>query len=489
MTARSLNGIVRHLRTIAVAQTYRARPDQELLERFVAQHDDAAFTVLVERHGPMVLAVCRRALGNRADAEDVCQATFLVLARKAARIRKGTALSGWLHRVACCAAANWKRAQARRRHREHAAPTPAPPEPGAEVSWREVQAVLDEELQALPQRYATPLILCYLDGKTRDEAANELGVSAGTLHGRLERGRQLLRQRLVRRGLTLSAALFATALGDGAAHAALAPTFVVSAAKAALLLAAGQPLPAGLVAGPVRTLTEEVLKTMSMTKLKLGTAAALCAGLLALLGSSFAAPGAAQDPRKPEVLYEQVTKTAVKQESDEEFLRRVSKDLRGTEPTPAELHFFLASKDAGKRQKAIDLFIQERQTRQTEEAARYRSGEMYQPSLALVLKRTQVRTVINLVKLNEEGVDHLHQRFYAELQSANDRGDVARVTQAYLDRLSRYVKDHPANDDTPQAMLQIIRVYEAQGKSVEASAWREKLLKEHPRSAAAQAVK
>src|SRR5881275_2857599 len=126
MVTRSLTGVLQHLRTIAAAQTYRDSSDHDLLKLFVEQHDDAAFTALVERHGAMVLGVCRRALGNRADAEDVCQATFLVLARRAARIRKSTSLSSWLHRVACCAAANWHRERTRRQRRERATPHAAP---------------------------------------------------------------------------------------------------------------------------------------------------------------------------------------------------------------------------------------------------------------------------------------------------------------------------------------------------------------------------
>src|SRR5262249_12958250 len=160
--------------------------------------------------------VCRRALRHAHDAEDACQATFLVLARKAASIRKKTSISSWLHGVAIRVAAGLKRERSRRRRHEQEAPTPAPTEAGAAGSWHEVQAVVDDELGRLPERYRTPLILCYLDGKTRDEAARQLGLTAGSLHGRLERGRQLLRQRLTRRGLTLSAALFATALDAGA---------------------------------------------------------------------------------------------------------------------------------------------------------------------------------------------------------------------------------------------------------------------------------
>jgi RNA polymerase sigma factor (sigma-70 family) len=489
MATKSFNGVVQQLRKIAAVQTSRACPDHDLLERFVQQHDDAAFTVLVERHGPMVLGVCRRALGQRDDAEDVCQATFLVLARKAASIRKSTSLSSWLRKVACCAAANLHRERARRRRRERAAPAPPPRDPGAEVSWREVQTVLDEELQRLPERYRTPLILCYLDGQTRDEAARQLGLSAGRLHGQLERGRQLLRQRLAQRGLTLSATLFAAALGDTSARAALSPTMVVSSTRAAMLLAAGQPLPESTIAGPVRILNEEVLKDMFLTKLKLGAAMALCAGaVVALSAGLFAATGRAQDPNQPAPKWNQ-TQLSAKSESDEEFIRRVSRDLRGTEPTPAEIHFFLASKDAGKRQKLIDLFIQERQARQKADPEVDADGGTVQILLKLKKDRDFERSALWLLSHSLSSLDTLQKQFYEDLQSARDRADVARATQEYLDGLSQYVKDRPKHEDAAQAMLQIIRVYEAQGKNVEAGAWRDKLLKEHPQSAAAKAVK
>src|SRR5262249_45980058 len=135
-------------------------------------------------------------------------------------------------------------------------------------------------------------ILCYLECLTRDEAAQRLGLSPGTLHGRLERARDLLRTRLIKRGLTLAAVLSAAALGGGVAQAALAPTFVVSSTRAALLLAAGQPLTDSVVAAHVLALTQEVLKNMFVTKMKLGTAVVLCAGLCAaLVGGSFTSLG------------------------------------------------------------------------------------------------------------------------------------------------------------------------------------------------------
>src|SRR5262245_41498601 len=254
MARKSLNGVLRHIRKLAAVQTGRGLSDRELLDRFVGANDGSAFTVLVERHGPMVLGVCRRALGNHHDAEDACQATFLVLARRAASIRKKTSLSSWLHGVACWTATNLRREQARRRRHERDVEPPAAKDVGAEVSWQEVQAILDEELEHLAERYRSPLVLCYLDGKTRDEAALELGVSLGTLHGRLGRGRELLRKRLAARGLTLSTALFATALSESVSHAALAPTMVLSSTKAALSLVSGQPLPANVVSAKVLSL-------------------------------------------------------------------------------------------------------------------------------------------------------------------------------------------------------------------------------------------
>jgi RNA polymerase sigma factor (sigma-70 family) len=370
MAKQPLNGVLQHLRKVAAVQTHRGLSDCDLLERFGGAHDDAAFTVLIERHGPMVFGVCRRALPNFHDAEDACQATFLVLARKAASVRKKTSLSSWLHGVACRVAAKLTRDHARRKSREHEVDAPAPKDPAAEVTWREVQTILDDELEQLPERYRAPVILCYLECLTRDDAAKQLGLSPGSLHGRLERGRGLLRERLIKRGLTFSAVISAAALGESVSQAALAPTFVVSSTKAALLLAAGQPLTPGVVATHVLALTQEVLKTMFLTKLKLGTAALLCAGLCAaLIGGSFTSLSIAQDAKPKLTLNESNFDIGpAKAESDADFIRRISKDLRGTDPTPTEIHFFVASKDAGRRQKLIDLFIQERQAKKEADA-------------------------------------------------------------------------------------------------------------------------
>src|SRR5262249_34836705 len=152
----------------------------------------------------------------------------------------------------------------------------------------------------LPERLRAPLILCYLDGRTRDEAARRLGLSVASLHGRLERGRTALCERLTRRGVTLSAALLATALADGVARAALSPTMVLSTAKAAVSLGCGSALEKGIISTKILSLAQEVARTMFITKLKLGVSVLVGAGLLtAALGGSLASVGAGQDAAKP----------------------------------------------------------------------------------------------------------------------------------------------------------------------------------------------
>src|SRR5579859_3426181 len=161
-------------------------PDQQLLERFVLGQDEEAFAELVNRHGPMVLGVCRRVLGNAMDADDAFQATFMTLARKAGTIRRRGSAGPWLHGVARRISLR-ARARATRRAvvEQEAARQATLPEP-ADPSWREVCDVLDAEVHRLPERLRAPLVLCYLEGNTRDEAAASLGWSLGTLKRRLE---------------------------------------------------------------------------------------------------------------------------------------------------------------------------------------------------------------------------------------------------------------------------------------------------------------
>jgi RNA polymerase sigma factor (sigma-70 family) len=261
--------VLRHVGRLAAAGPAESTPDRGLLERFVADRDEAAFEALVRRHAPMVLGVCRRVLRHSEDTEDAFQAAFLILARRAAAVRKSDSLGSWLHGVAYRVAANLRRDLARRRAREAVVSDPPEPAAAAEVSWQDVRVVLDEELARLPERLQAPLVLCYLEGKTRDEAARELGWSVGTLRGRLERGRDLLRSRLTRRGLALSAALLGAAL-----------THDASAALSATLIGAAVKTTAGPVPTLVAALAGGVLRTMFVAKMK--TVALLLFAVLAL---------------------------------------------------------------------------------------------------------------------------------------------------------------------------------------------------------------
>jgi RNA polymerase sigma factor (sigma-70 family) len=231
--------LVRHLCACAAADARGELSDEELVDCFAAGRDERAFEALVRRHGPMVLRVCRRVLGDVHDAEDAFQATFLVLARRAHALRQRASVGGWLYGVAYRVALRARSDAARRRALEPRAAAPAAADPLTELTVREAQAAFDEELVRLPERLRAPLVLCCLEGLTRDEAARQLGCPPSTLKGRLEQARGLLRSRLVRRGLTLSAGLLASLLAEGVARAGLSAPMFLPVVQAALLYTAG----------------------------------------------------------------------------------------------------------------------------------------------------------------------------------------------------------------------------------------------------------
>jgi len=210
--------LAKHLRNLTAAARADGLPDRELIQRFAAERDEDAFAALVRRHGPMVLRVCRRILRDGHDAEDVFQATLVVLSRKAASLRRLDSVGCFLHGVAYRLALKARTQLAQQRMREsQSAVEKHSADPLAELSVREAQAIVDEELARLPEKWRAPLVLCCLEGKTRDEAARQLGWSAKLVKSRLEQGRERLRSRLTRRGLTLPAALIATLLSEEAA--------------------------------------------------------------------------------------------------------------------------------------------------------------------------------------------------------------------------------------------------------------------------------
>jgi RNA polymerase sigma factor (sigma-70 family) len=188
--------------------------DRDLLDRFTANGDQAAFAALVRRHGGRVLATCRQVLADPADVDDAFQATFLVLVDKALAIRWQPSFGGWLSAVAHRVSVRARDAARRRQRHEDRVAGQVAEAVVQDPSWREACGVLHEELDRLPDRYRLPLVLCYLESKSRDEAAAQLGWSVGSMKGRLERGRDKLRRRLERRGITLSAGLLAALAGE-----------------------------------------------------------------------------------------------------------------------------------------------------------------------------------------------------------------------------------------------------------------------------------
>jgi RNA polymerase sigma factor (sigma-70 family) len=240
--------------------------DRELLRRFAQQRDEAAFAAVMQRHGPMVLGVCRRVLHNLHDAEDACQATFLVLARKAGSPFWHESVGHWLYEVAYRVARRARSAAVQRALRPRPLPAQRATDPLAEITGRELQTILDEELTRLPRRCQAALVLCCLEGRSRDEAAQLLGCPLGTLKSRLERGRELLRSRLAQRGIELSAVLGVSTLASGTASASLSAELIQTTTQAGLALVAGR-LTSKVVSASVAELVERGMRTMTHLKI------------------------------------------------------------------------------------------------------------------------------------------------------------------------------------------------------------------------------
>jgi RNA polymerase sigma factor (sigma-70 family) len=294
--------VIRHLHRLAGAGPAGGQTDAQLLQRYAASQDADAFAALVARHGPLVWSVCRRELGHDQDSEDAFKATFLVLARQAGAIRNTQTVAGWLYRVAYRTAVKARTDQVKRRAQERKAavmPQAKPGEPScvsSRVAWRELQQALDAELGRLPESLRAAFVLCCLEGKTKAEAAGQLGWKEGTVSGRVARARRLLQERLARRGITLSALLCATALSSAAGAAP--PALVGSLVRAAVPGAT-----ADAVSSRARTLAEGVIRSMSHGKTKIVTLVAFLTGLLALGAGALlqhrAAAREAKPPSKP----------------------------------------------------------------------------------------------------------------------------------------------------------------------------------------------
>jgi RNA polymerase sigma factor (sigma-70 family) len=300
-----LDNILRHIRQLVVPPGTAPESDRALVERFLQRQDEPAFAELVKRHGPMVWKTCRSVLHHQHDAEDAFQATFLVLARKAPSIRRRESIAGWLYQVAYHLALKAHAATTRREKYEGRVRDRTGADPLLDMTVRELRQVLGEELQRLPEKYRTPLVLCYLEGRTQEEAARQLGWTAGAVRGRLNRGREQLRARLARRGLTLSAGLLTTALAAEPASAGLPALLIGATTRAALAFAAGGAAAPGLVSAEVSALCEPTTPGSFATWLKLISALLAAAGVVAL-GAGHAAhqvplPGRAERAARAEL--------------------------------------------------------------------------------------------------------------------------------------------------------------------------------------------
>jgi RNA polymerase sigma factor (sigma-70 family) len=269
MAENQLSRAMHHIRRTLGVSARADLNDRQLLEQFATSKDEEAFTLLVHRYGPQVLGVCRRMLGNDHDADDVFQATFLVLASKAGSVSWRESIGSWLYNVAYHLAAKTRRGAARRRQHEQWAATMAPQNALPSPDGEELQSIVDDELQRLPGKYRMPLLLCYLQGQTRDEAARQLGWTQVEVKGRLQRGRDLLRDRLLRRGLATSAAMLPATLSQDAI-AAVPTALVTTTVKAAVGGAVAAPV-AALVKGAVNAMYWSKIKTRALIALVIAT--------------------------------------------------------------------------------------------------------------------------------------------------------------------------------------------------------------------------
>jgi RNA polymerase sigma factor (sigma-70 family) len=255
-------------RAVQKPSDLRLLRDEQLLSRFFKDHEDAAFAAILQRHGPLVYGVCQRVLCDANDAEDAFQATFLVLVRKGGTLREPARLASWLYGVAHRTARKVRaKAAARTRSERQASDMPTIELPtttaASDMTLDELRTILDQEISQLPQKYSLPLVLCYLEGKTNAEAAAQLGWPEGSMSRRLSRARDLLRSRLARRGLALSAALIVSMFAKRAA--AVVPQHLLGTTiDAACLVAQG--VQVGDVASPAcAQVVDEIVVSMAVT--------------------------------------------------------------------------------------------------------------------------------------------------------------------------------------------------------------------------------
>jgi RNA polymerase sigma factor (sigma-70 family) len=290
--------ISRDLRTLFGPGATAALSDAQLLDRFISRRDDAAFESLVRRHGPMVLGVCLRVLGNIHDAEDAFQAAFLVLARKASTVRPADRVGHWLHGVAYQTAIRIKSQSAKRHAREKEFHVQSEPHANPRQLWDEVRPILDQELNRLPEKYRAAVVLCDLEGENHKDAARRLGWPIGTLSGRLHRARALLAARLSRRGVALTAPTLALIVSEQDVLARMAGC-LARATVNAYCARVGRSMAAQVTSNRVTSLAEGVVRSMMLHKLKIAGVAILSIGVAGVAMTEARSRAFGQSPVPP----------------------------------------------------------------------------------------------------------------------------------------------------------------------------------------------
>ena len=368
------------LRRVVLARQSAARSDGDLLGAFVLARDAEAFAELVRRHGPMVLGVCRRVVGDRTTADDAFQAAFLVLARRAASVRPRERVGNGLYGVAYRTALKARTVLARRRSREKQVDVmPESIAPGPAPAWTDLQPVIDEELARLPDKFRLPVVLCDLEGRPQREVAKHLNVAPATLATRLASARRTLAQRLTRRGVTLSGGALAGLLGVHASASAVPTALAAGVVRAVEAGAAGSAV-GSLVSANALQLSEGVVRMMMIANLKaiallavtaLALTTGLGLGLVPATAGDEPGPGApvsakvagtATEPARPAARPKSAGQPDPKAD-DAAFLRRLCLDVRGTPPTDVETWFFVTDTDAEKRSKLVGWMTSDEATR------------------------------------------------------------------------------------------------------------------------------
>jgi RNA polymerase sigma factor (sigma-70 family) len=375
MATGSLAPVLHYLRKVTTPVAAGDVSDAELLSRFSRHRDEAAFTALVRRHGPMVLAVCRRIVRDGHTAEDAFQATFLVLARKAGSLARPELLGHFLHGVAYRTAAKAKTEAAKRRAREQQAVRPQEVDPDDELMRQDLRAILDEEVNRLPERYRVPVVLCYLQGHTNAEAARRLGCSRGTIATLLARARAKLRRRLTQRGVGLSAGVALATLTEAVRGSVVSFPLEHVTVKAAALLAAGQTQVAGALVAQAVALAKGVSKGMLIEKLKIpaailmmtalvGTGAGVTAYRVRAQESASTAPAETESKPRPPAKTERPRKhvTAPAKPPKDEKAKYRTENFVVTAPTRKIAEQVGKWAEHYRRQKAIEWIGQEMPT-------------------------------------------------------------------------------------------------------------------------------